>query len=177
LGHHLRCRAAGTLRQRQRSHGIALRVRKVLASAGFKDEEEAVGQAADAQRANGATALEGVDGNGGGAVAHRGDNRDMRHALLAWTHSNWSCISPAIFDSLFQAAMEPHERIGGHYTNERDILKGAAPSPTGRNRRPTGHNHETSRRPIHLPTVAATPGRGTAFAARKRPHRSFVALL
>ena len=52
-------------------------------------------------------------------------NRDMRNALLACTSFDWSCISPAIFGSLFQAVMEPKERrqIGGHYTNERDILK------------------------------------------------------
>jgi hypothetical protein len=50
---------------------------------------------------------------------------DMRNALLACTRFDWSCISPAIFGSLFQAVMEPKERrqIGGHYTNERDILK------------------------------------------------------
>jgi len=52
-------------------------------------------------------------------------NRDMRNALLACTHFDWSRISPAIFGSLFQSVMEPKERrqIGGHYTNERDILK------------------------------------------------------
>ncbi len=52
-------------------------------------------------------------------------NRDMRNALLACTHFEWSRISPAIFGSLFQAVIEPRERrqIGGHYTNERDILK------------------------------------------------------
>jgi len=52
-------------------------------------------------------------------------NRDMRNALLACTAFDWSRISPAIFGSLFQAVMEPKERrqIGGHYTNERDILK------------------------------------------------------
>jgi len=52
-------------------------------------------------------------------------NRDMRNALVACTRFDWSRISPAIFGSLFQAVMEPKERrqIGGHYTNERDILK------------------------------------------------------
>lgn len=52
-------------------------------------------------------------------------NRPMRHALLCSTGFDWSRISPAIFGSLFQAVMEPKERrqIGGHYTNERDILK------------------------------------------------------
>jgi hypothetical protein len=52
-------------------------------------------------------------------------NRDMRNALVACTRFDWSRISPAIFGSLFQAVMEKKERrqIGGHYTNERDILK------------------------------------------------------
>lgn len=52
-------------------------------------------------------------------------NLDMRNALLACAHFDWSRISPAIFGSLFQAVMESRERrqIGGHYTNERDILK------------------------------------------------------
>jgi hypothetical protein len=52
-------------------------------------------------------------------------NRDMRNALLAAGHFDWSAISPAIFGSLFQAIMEPKERrqIGAHYTSERDILK------------------------------------------------------
>jgi len=52
-------------------------------------------------------------------------NRDMRNSLLACTLFDWSCISPAIFGSLFQGIMEPRERrqIGGHYTSERDILK------------------------------------------------------
>jgi hypothetical protein len=52
-------------------------------------------------------------------------NRDMRDALVACTHFDWSRISPAIFGSLFQAVMEPRERrqIGGHYTSERDIKK------------------------------------------------------
>src|SRR5579863_10013825 len=52
-------------------------------------------------------------------------NREMRDALLACTGFDWSRISPAIFGSLFQAVMEPRERrqVGGHYTNERDILK------------------------------------------------------
>lgn len=52
-------------------------------------------------------------------------NRDMRDALLGCTLFDWSRISPAIFGSLFQVIMEPQQRrqIGGHYTNERDILK------------------------------------------------------
>ena len=49
----------------------------------------------------------------------------MRNALLACTAFDWSRISPAVFGALFQSVMEPRERrqIGGHYTNERDILK------------------------------------------------------
>jgi hypothetical protein len=52
-------------------------------------------------------------------------NRDMRNALTACTRFDWSCISPAIFGSLFQGIMEKPERrqIGAHYTSERDILK------------------------------------------------------
>lgn len=52
-------------------------------------------------------------------------SRDMRNAMLACTRFDWSCISPAIFGSLFQDVMTPADRrqIGGHYTNERDILK------------------------------------------------------
>jgi hypothetical protein len=52
-------------------------------------------------------------------------NREMHFALFHCTGFDWSRISPAIFGSLFQAVMEPKERrqIGGHYTNERDILK------------------------------------------------------
>ena len=52
-------------------------------------------------------------------------NREMRNCLLACTRFDWSCISPAIFGSLFQGIIEARERrqIGGHYTSERDILK------------------------------------------------------
>jgi hypothetical protein len=52
-------------------------------------------------------------------------NSDMRNALLACTHFDWSRISPAIFGSLFQSVMDPKERrqIGAQYTSERDILK------------------------------------------------------
>ena len=52
-------------------------------------------------------------------------NRDMRNSLLACTRFDWSCISPAVFGSLFQGVMERRERrqIGGHYTSERDIMK------------------------------------------------------
>ncbi len=60
-----------------------------------------------------------------GDLGFAGFNRDMRNALLACTLFNWSRTSPAIFGSLFMAAMDQDERrqIGGHYTSERDILK------------------------------------------------------
>jgi len=52
-------------------------------------------------------------------------NRDMYVALRICTRFDWSCISPAIFGSLFQGIMDQPERrrIGAHYTSERDILK------------------------------------------------------
>ncbi|MGD0730806.1 MAG: DNA methyltransferase [Terracidiphilus sp.] len=50
-------------------------------------------------------------------------NTDMRDALVACTRFDWSRISPAIFGSLFQEVIPERRQIGGHYTNERDILK------------------------------------------------------
>jgi len=52
-------------------------------------------------------------------------DRDMRNSLMGCTRFDWSCISPAIFGSLFQGVMVARERrqVGGHYTSERDILK------------------------------------------------------
>ncbi|HEY4330174.1 MAG TPA: DNA methyltransferase [Phycisphaerae bacterium] len=49
----------------------------------------------------------------------------QREALMNCARFQWSKISPAIFGSLFQAAMQPKERrqIGAHYTSERDIMK------------------------------------------------------
>jgi len=49
----------------------------------------------------------------------------QREALLDCARFQWAKISPAIFGSLFQAAMQPRERrqIGAHYTSERDIMK------------------------------------------------------
>jgi hypothetical protein len=51
--------------------------------------------------------------------------RQMRDALIRCCEFGWQDISPHIFGSLFQSAMEARERrsIGAHYTNERDILK------------------------------------------------------
>jgi hypothetical protein len=50
-------------------------------------------------------------------------NSDMRNALIACAHFDWSRISPAIFGSLFQEVTKERRQIGAHYTSERDILK------------------------------------------------------
>ncbi len=49
----------------------------------------------------------------------------MHIFLMICTTFDWSCISPAIFGSLFQGIMEKTDRrrISAHYTSERDILK------------------------------------------------------
>jgi len=49
----------------------------------------------------------------------------MRQALLNCCYIDWSKISPAIFGSMFQSVMNPHERrnLGAHYTGETNILK------------------------------------------------------
>jgi hypothetical protein len=49
----------------------------------------------------------------------------MRIALLECCYLDWSKISPAIFGSMFQSAMNPKERrnLGAHYTSEQNILK------------------------------------------------------
>lgn len=50
---------------------------------------------------------------------------EMRKLLLECCALDWSKISPAIFGSLFQSAMNPVERrtLGAHYTSEKNILK------------------------------------------------------
>ena len=50
---------------------------------------------------------------------------EMRQRLIDACHFNWSEISPAIFGSLFQSAMDKDERRaqGAHYTTEKNILK------------------------------------------------------
>jgi len=50
---------------------------------------------------------------------------DMREMLLDACILDWGEISPAIFGSMFQAAMNPQERrnLGAHYTSEKNILK------------------------------------------------------
>ena len=54
-----------------------------------------------------------------------GFTKEMRTAIIAACHFDWSRISPAIFGSLFQGIMDNDARrqIGAHYTSERDILK------------------------------------------------------
>ncbi len=49
----------------------------------------------------------------------------MREILLDAGALDWGEISPAIFGSMFQAAMNPKERrnLGAHYTSEKNILK------------------------------------------------------
>lgn len=49
----------------------------------------------------------------------------MRDMLLEACKLDWGKISPAIFGSMFQAAMKPKERrdLGAHYTSEQNIQK------------------------------------------------------
>jgi len=56
-------------------------------------------------------------------------DRSMRETLLLVCRFNWSKISPAIFESMFQSVMDDKERraIGAHYTTERNILKTIGP--------------------------------------------------
>jgi hypothetical protein len=56
-------------------------------------------------------------------------DRAMRETLLECCALDWSRISPAIFGSMFQAAMNPAERraLGAHYTSETNILKALKP--------------------------------------------------
>jgi hypothetical protein len=52
-------------------------------------------------------------------------DRQMRQLLLDCSKLDWGRISPAIFGSLFQSAMNPTERrnLGAHYTSEKNIMK------------------------------------------------------
>jgi len=52
-------------------------------------------------------------------------NRRMRQILLEACSFDWSRVSPAIFGSLFQSAMDKEKRrnLGAHYTSEQNILK------------------------------------------------------
>lgn len=52
-------------------------------------------------------------------------NRKMRQTLIEACPFDWSKVSPAIFGSLFQSAMDKEKRrnLGAHYTSEQNILK------------------------------------------------------
>lgn len=52
-------------------------------------------------------------------------NEEMRNALLECSQLDWGRISPAIFGSMFQSAMDSEKRraLGAHYTSEENILK------------------------------------------------------
>jgi hypothetical protein len=52
-------------------------------------------------------------------------NRKMRNILLEACSFDWSKVSPAIFGSLFQSAMDAQKRrnLGAYYTSEQNILK------------------------------------------------------
>lgn len=56
-------------------------------------------------------------------------DRKMRDSLLACCRMDWSRISPAIFGSMFQSAMDSKARreLGAHYTSETNILKVLTP--------------------------------------------------
>lgn len=52
-------------------------------------------------------------------------NKSMREILLECSRLDWGKISPAIFGSLFQSAMDQEKRrsIGAHYTSEENIMR------------------------------------------------------
>lgn len=52
-------------------------------------------------------------------------NEEMRDILLECSLLDWGKISPAIFGSLFQSAMDKDKRraLGAHYTSEENIMK------------------------------------------------------
>lgn len=52
-------------------------------------------------------------------------NKRMRDIILDCAELDWGKISPAIFGSMFQSAMNPEERrtLGAHYTSEENIMK------------------------------------------------------
>ena len=52
-------------------------------------------------------------------------NAEMREILLECSRLDWGKISPAIFGSLFQSAMNKDKRrtLGAHYTSEENIMK------------------------------------------------------
>lgn len=52
-------------------------------------------------------------------------NEEMRTILLDCSNLDWGKISPAIFGSMFQSAMDTDKRrhLGAHYTSEENIMK------------------------------------------------------
>ena len=58
-------------------------------------------------------------------IPHVSFNKKLRDILIECCSFNWKKISPAIFGSLFQAAMDPELRdnLGAHYTSEKNVLK------------------------------------------------------
>lgn len=56
-------------------------------------------------------------------------DRHSRELLMRCSYFDWSRISPAIFGSMFQSAMNPTERrrLGAHYTSEKNVLKLISP--------------------------------------------------
>ena len=58
-------------------------------------------------------------------IPHASFNKKLRDILIECCSFDWKKISPAIFGSLFQAAMDPvmRENLGSHYTSEKNVLK------------------------------------------------------
>ncbi|MFD1440796.1 DNA methyltransferase [Lacticaseibacillus hegangensis] len=52
-------------------------------------------------------------------------NAEVRQALIDASHQDWSKISPVIFGSMFEGALDPEKRhdLGAHFTSEKNILK------------------------------------------------------
>lgn len=52
-------------------------------------------------------------------------NADVRQSLIDAAHQDWSVISPVIFGSMFEGALDPEKRhdLGAHFTSEKNILK------------------------------------------------------
>ncbi|MEN2316341.1 DNA methyltransferase [Lacticaseibacillus paracasei] len=52
-------------------------------------------------------------------------NANVRQSLIDASHQDWSVISPVIFGSMFEGALDPEKRhdLGAHFTSEKNILK------------------------------------------------------
>lgn len=52
-------------------------------------------------------------------------NAETRRALIEASHLDWSVISPVIFGSMFEGALDDEKRhdLGAHFTSEKNILK------------------------------------------------------